>query len=173
MIEGFNLGNSPLEYTEEIVKGKSIILLTTNGSGAMVKGRYAKKLAVAGFVNLSAVVSFLQELEGDFIIICSGKENRFCIEDVVCAGRLLNTLADRATVEVVTHDAGEAAIALDKNVGKNVLKMLKSSEHGQYLTAIGFGEDLKACAAVDSMPILPLLTSNIIRAAKQPPKRIA
>ena len=37
MIEGFNLGNSPLEYTEEVVKGKSIILMTTNGSVAMSK----------------------------------------------------------------------------------------------------------------------------------------
>src|SRR5438552_453768 len=67
MIEGFNLGNSPLEYTPEAVKGKTIILLTTNGSAAMAKGRYSKNLLVAGFVNLSATVDFLRELNGDFV----------------------------------------------------------------------------------------------------------
>jgi 2-phosphosulfolactate phosphatase len=35
MIEGFNLGNSPSEFTEDVVKGKSIILMTTNGSVAI------------------------------------------------------------------------------------------------------------------------------------------
>src|SRR5258708_1232115 len=58
MIEGFNLGNSPPEYTVEIVKGKTIILLTTNGSATMVKGRYAKNVLIAGFVNLSTVVAY-------------------------------------------------------------------------------------------------------------------
>jgi len=167
MIEGFNLGNSPLEYTPEVVKGKTIVLLTTNGSAAMAKGRYSKNLVVAGFVNLSSVVAFLQELNGDFVIICSGKEHRFCIEDTVCAGRILNILREKGNLDLITDDAGEAAITLDKNVGKNILKMLKNSAHGRYLTEIGFGEDLKACAATDSMPILPTLSNNILRAARK------
>ena len=170
MIEGFNLGNSPPEYTREVVKGKSIILLTTNGSSAMVKGRYAKNLVVAAFTNISTVVSFLHEMDNDFVVICSGKENRFCIEDAVCAGRILNMLAEKGTPGLATDDAGEAAMVLDKNVGKNIMKMLKSSEHGTYLTKIGFSEDLKVCGATDSMPILPLLTNNIIRAAKEFPR---
>ncbi|HTK81305.1 MAG TPA: 2-phosphosulfolactate phosphatase [Bacteroidota bacterium] len=171
MIEGFNLGNSPLEYTEDVVKGKSIILLTTNGSSAMVKGRYAKNLAVAGFANLSTVVSFLHEMNSDFIIICSGKENRFCIEDAVCAGRILNALTEKHNSDLATDDTAEAAMVLDKNVGRNILKMLRSSGHGTYLSQIGFADDLKACAATDTMAILPLLSNNIIRASNNMAKR--
>lgn len=167
MIEGFNLGNSPVEYTPDVVKGKSIILLTTNGSSAMVKGRYAQNLVVAAFANLSKVVAFLSELNGDFIIICSGKETRFCMEDAVCAGRILNALSENGAHTVVADDGGEAAMVLEKNVGKNILKMLKNSEHGKYLAKIGFAEDLKVCAAVDAMPILPMLSNNIIRAVKE------
>jgi len=164
MIEGFNLGNSPLEYSKEIVKGKSIILLTTNGSAAMVKGRYAKNLIVAGFVNLSTVVEFLNGLASDFIIICAGKEHRFCIEDTVCAGKIINRLREKlVNDELVTDDAGIAAAALDKAAGKNILAMLKGSEHGRYLTEIGFGADLKVCGGLDSIPILPLLSGNVIR----------
>lgn len=170
MIEGFNLGNSPPEYKEEIVKGKSIIFMTTNGSGTMVKGRHAKNLVVASFVNMSTVVRFLRELHGDFVIICAGKEKNFCIEDAVCAGRILNMLEKDAEDEIVPDDAGLAAATLDKNLGRSILKVLKNSEHGRYLTDVGFGEDLKVCATLDSVDVLPVLSGNVIRARVKPPR---
>src|SRR3989304_10053841 len=71
-IQGFNLGNSPLEYSEATVKGKSIIFCTTNGSVAMVKSRYARAMAVAGFVNMSAVVEFVRSLQSAMMILCAG-----------------------------------------------------------------------------------------------------
>jgi 2-phosphosulfolactate phosphatase len=167
MIEGFNLGNSPLEYTEEVVKGKSIIFVTTNGSAAIVKGKHARHLAVASFVNLSTVVSYLRELQSDVTIICAGKENRFCIEDAVCAGKIINELERTAKLELAPDDGGVAAVALDRAFGKNILKMLKASEHGRYLAEIGFQEDLKVCAELDSLHILPSLSGNVIRTAKK------
>ncbi len=164
MIEGFNLGNSPLEYKEEIVRGKSIIFMTTNGSGTMVKGRHAKNLVVAGFVNISTVVGFLRELHSDVIIICAGKENNFCIEDAVCAGRIINMLERDAEEDFAPDDAALAAATLDKSLGRSLLKVLKNSEHGKYLSGLGFADDLKACAAVDSVSVLPVLSGNVIRA---------
>ena len=166
MIAGFNLGNSPIEYTEELVKGKSIILLTTNGSVTMVKGRYAKNLVIAGFVNLSAVVDFLFELKSDVVILCAGKENHFCMEDAVCAGRIINHLQAKFDTELVLNDAAAASTILDKEHGKNILRMLKNTDHGKYLTEIGFADDLKACAIIDAFPVLPMLSGNVIRAAK-------
>jgi 2-phosphosulfolactate phosphatase len=168
MIEGFNLGNSPDEFTEEIVKGKSIILMTTNGSVAIVKGKHAQNLVVAGFVNLTAVVDFLNKLDSDFVIICAGKENYFCLEDVVCAGRIINKLAKETDSVLLLDDAGEASLTLDKVFGKSILKTLKNSEHGKYLSEIGFADDLKVCAAVDSIDVLPMLTGNVIRLQKNP-----
>lgn len=171
MIEGFNLGNSPGEYKEELVRGKSIIFLTTNGSGAMVKGRHAKNLVVAGFVNISTVVSFLHDLQSDFIVVCAGKENSFSIEDTVCAGRIINLMRKAADMEIVVDDAGKAAEVLDRSLGRNLLKTLKESEHGKYLISLGFGDDLKLCADIDSVQVLPILTGNIIRARDRIAKR--
>lgn len=167
MIEGFNLGNSPLEYKEDVVKGKSIIFMTTNGSIAITKGRHAKNLVVAGFVNLSCVVEFLAELRSDFIILCAGKENHFCIEDAVCAGRIINKLDKLLDGELVLDDASTAAVALDKTFGRSILRMLKSSEQGKYLSEIGFADDLKVCALIDSIDVLPVLTGNVIRDQKR------
>ena len=167
IIEGFNLGNSPLEYTEGVVKGKSIIFMTTNGSVAIVKGKHARKLVVAGLVNLSRVVEFLAELKEDFVIICAGKENNFCIEDALCAGRILNKLAAGIDEELILDDAGVVCVAVDKSLGKSVLKLLKNSEHGKYLSEIGFADDLKVCAAIDSVEVLPILSGNVIRLQKE------
>ena len=173
IIEGFNLGNSPREYTEEIVKGKSIIFMTTNGTSAIVKGRYAKNLLLAGFVNLSKAVEFLHHLQSDFVVICAGQDGRFCIEDAVCAGRLITMFQDKFDGTVIMDDAGAAAIELSKGAGKGILKMLKNSEHGKYLSEIGFADDLKVCSGIDTIPVLPVLSGNVVRALKEQLKRSA
>ena len=165
--------NSPQEFREDVVRGKSIIFVTTNGSVAIAKGRYAKVLVVAGFVNLSRVVGFLAELRQDFVILCAGKENEFCIEDAVCAGRIIGRLGKAIDDELVLDDASTAAVALDKSFGKSILKMLKTSEHGKYLAEIGFADDLKVCASIDSIDVLPLLGGNVMRDQKSVAKNPA
>ena len=84
-IPGFHLGNSPAEYSEERVRGKSIIFSTTNGALALAKARYARELLVCGFVNISTVVDFFRAQPHDFIILCSGNNGMLSMEDSVCA----------------------------------------------------------------------------------------
>jgi 2-phosphosulfolactate phosphatase len=169
MIEGFNLGNSPLEYGEAAVKGKSIIYCTTNGSVAMAKSRYARTLAVGAFVNLSTVVDFIKTEKKDFLLICAGRINSigyFSLEDAVCAGMMIQKLMKDESLELELSDSAKASLALHKSFGRSILKMLRSSEHGKYLIEIGFTEDLRICAAVDSVPILPMLQGTVIKLRK-------
>jgi 2-phosphosulfolactate phosphatase len=172
MIEGFNLGNSPLEYSESAVKGKSIIYCTTNGSVAMSRSRYAKTLVVGSFVNLTAVVDFLRSENKDYLFICAGKASsmgNFSLEDAVCAGMIIQRMTKFESLHLELSDSANAAHALYKSFGRSLLKMLKSSEHGQYLTELGFGADLKICAAVDSVPVLPMLYGTVIKLRKEEP----
>jgi 2-phosphosulfolactate phosphatase len=162
MIEGFNLGNSPADYSEAKVKGKAIIYSTTNGSRAIDKARYAREMVVCSFVNMSAVVRFLTGQNKDFFIVCAGNNGVFSMEDSVCAGMLLYRLAEEP-VELSLSDAAQAAVALHKSFGRSVAKMIRNSEHGKYLTRIGFGDDLGLCAAVDSVNVLPQLVGNVIK----------
>ena len=170
IITGFNLGNSPSEYTEEAVKGKSIIFCTTNGSSAMVKAKYAKRMAVGGFINVSLVADFIRQAGEDFSIVCAGEKQLFCIEDAVCAGMLVKILVEDSPIVVDVNDAAGAAQVLYKTVSKNLLKMAKSSDHGKYLVDIGFESDLKTCVSVDSIPVLPLLIGNVIKLKKEEAK---
>jgi 2-phosphosulfolactate phosphatase len=172
MIEGFNLGNSPQEYGESAVKGKSIIYCTTNGSVAMSRSRYARMLVIGSFINLSTVVDFIRNENKDFLFICAGKASsmgNFSLEDAVCAGMMLQRLMKYESLKIEMSDSSKAAHALYKSFGRSLQKMLKSTEHGQYLTDIGFSEDLKICAAVDSVPVLPLLSGTVIKLRKEEP----
>lgn len=170
MIDGFNLGNSPKEYSFSTVNGKSIIFCTTNGSVAMHKSRYARNLAIGSFVNISVIVEYMKEIGDDFLIICAGRANsvgNFSLEDSVCAGMILHKLEDVKGTEVELSDAARASLLLYKNLGRSLPKLLKTCDHGQYLSEIGFAEDLKLCSAVDTVPVLPVLSGTVIKLRKE------
>jgi 2-phosphosulfolactate phosphatase len=171
MIEGFNIGNSPAEYSEERVKGKSIIFSSTNGAQALVKARYARELMVCGFVNISAVADALRLPPRDFTIVCAGNNGVLSMEDSVCAGMLIAKVMDDAPFDVELSDGAQAARALFKSYGRNILKMIKGSDHGRRLQEIGFGDDLKVCAGVDTIPVLPQIDGNVIRLKRDPEKK--
>lgn len=168
MIQGFSLGNSPSEYTEEKVKGKSIIFSSTNGSHAIEKARYAHTLLVCGFINISTVVHKLGHLKNDFVVLCSGNDGRFSLEDCVCAGMLFARLSEDMKIDLTYSDAALAATVLFKGYSRNILKMIKNAEHGKYLAEIGFEDDLKVCAGIDTVPVLPQLVGNVIRLKQVP-----
>lgn len=162
MIEGFDLGNSPLSYTEEKVKGKSIVMLTTNGTAAIVKARYANNLVVASFLNLTSVVNLIKSWQSDVTIVCSGQDNRFSLEDTICAGKIVAELT-KDNDAFSLDDGARAAVTLDKSFGGNILKMMKHSDHGKALVEIGFEEDLKFCSNIDSFNGVPVLANGVVR----------
>ena len=162
-IEGFNLGNSPLEYTEDVVKGKSIIFHSTNGSQAVLKGRHAKRVVVGAFVNISRVVDFLFGAAATIVLLCAGRStDGFSLEDTLCGGMIVSKLLEKDK-DVDLTDSSIMALILYKNFGKNIFKTLRTSEHGRFLTDLGYGDDIKLCAGVDTVPVLPILERNVIR----------
>jgi len=168
-IQGFNLGNSPLEYTEATVKGKSIIFCTTNGSVAMHRSRFARNLAVGSFVNATKVIDFIKAVGANFLLVCAGRTNafgNFSLEDAVCAGMIVYELMREESADLQLTDSSRAAVALYKTYGRSILKMLKETEHGRYLIEIGFLEDIKLSAQVDLYPVLPVLSGNVIKLLK-------
>ena len=71
-IDGFNLSNSPLEYTKENVKGKSVLMTTTNGTRTLTKSIGAKRVLIAAMINAKAVAKRLLEINEDVVIINAG-----------------------------------------------------------------------------------------------------
>ena len=163
MIEGFNLGNSPAEYTADRVKNKAIIFSSTNGSQALVRARYARALFVCAFVNAGTVAEALCRGKGDFTIVCAGNNGMLSMEDSVCAGMLIARVSAALDTPPELADGALAARTLFRAFGRGILKMMRTTDHGRHLQEIGFGEDLKICAGVDTLPVLPQLDGNVIR----------
>ncbi len=157
-MEGFDLGNSPHEHTPEMVEGKTVLLTTTNGTRALLAVQGARDVVVASYVNLTAVGAMLRTaLRGgaDITIVCAGHDRQFALEDAACAGRYVHHVLRRLS-GIDVNDAALSAQLIDKKFGDNLKRLFDTAAHGRALAAAGFGEDLTACAAVDSYPIVPI-----------------
>ena len=157
-MEGFDLGNSPLEHTAEAVEGKTILMTTTNGTRALLAIQGARDVVVASYVNLTAVSAMLRSaIRGgtDITLLCAGHDRQFALEDAGCAGRYVHAISKRLT-DVQLNDAALAASLIDKKYGENVMRLFKAAAHGQALAGAGFEGDLVACAAVDSYAVIPI-----------------
>jgi 2-phosphosulfolactate phosphatase len=164
VIEGFNLGNSVNEYTAENVNGKTLIFNSTNGTPALMKSKFARNCVILGFSNMSRVVDYLSHLNEDFIILCAGRSGDFGLEDTVCGGMLIyNLIKKHSKDDYVLTDSARGALKLYSAYKKDLLQMMKDSEHGQFLSSMGFEQDLIECAKVDVCSTLPLLRNGIIK----------
>ncbi|MCI0450156.1 MAG: 2-phosphosulfolactate phosphatase [Chlorobi bacterium] len=167
MIEGFNLGNSIKEYSEENVKGKILVFNSTNGTPSLMKAKFSRNCVVLGFVNISRVAKYFLELKEDFIIMCAGRNGAFSLEDTVCAGMLVSLMLTRgAHNKIVLTDSSLGASKLYSSYKKDLLKMLQESEHGIFLTSIGFEDDLNECGKVDVYNLLPVLKNGVIKSVE-------
>lgn len=160
-IDGFDLGNSPREFTRENVAGKTLIMTTTNGTDTIVSLEGAREIVVCSFVNLTAVARYLRE-EPEVFVSCSGREGRFSIEDAVCAGHLVARLRELGVDPLVLNDGAVAAERLYMVHRADLLGCLSEASHGRHLIDLGFGEDIAVCARVDALPIVPVVREGRI-----------
>jgi 2-phosphosulfolactate phosphatase len=158
-IPSFDLGNSPGSFSPEVVSDKTILLLTTNGTQALLNLQGARDVVVASYVNLTVASVMLRtalRADNDISIVCAGDEGHFSLEDAACAGRYVRFITQRNRSSAILNDAACACELIDRRYGDNFEKIFQDSSHGRALAEAGFGEDLIACARVDSQPVVPI-----------------
>ncbi len=165
-IEGFALGNSPLEYTEEFVDGKTIVFYTTNGTPAITKAKFSEFLTVCSFSNLSIVAKEMIKRKCDFEILCAGRNNTLSLEDMICAGKLIDEMS-KTKDNLTLTDTAKISVELNKSLGKNIKKMLSETEHAKRLIENGFEEDITFCSQLNSSEILPVFIDNTLTLTKE------
>ena len=156
-VDGFDLGNSPREYTEAVVSNRQIVLTTTNGTRTLQACRAAERVLVGSFLNLRATVNQLVQVEGELVFACSGREGGFCTEDTAFAGACVAALG-----ETQVTDAAEVAKILYHTHHNDLFGMLRNCYHGRSLASIGLGEDLEFCAQMDIVDVVPHLVDGAI-----------
>ena len=157
-IPGFDLGNSPREFTPDAVGGKTVLICTTNGTRTVTAVQGARDVVIASYVNFTAVLTLLRTaLRGgaDVAVVCAGRNRQFSLEDAACAGRYVHHVTRRLT-SVELNDAAIAASLIDRKYGDDLTRLFLASAHGRALREAGFGDDLSVCAAVDSFGVVPV-----------------
>lgn len=160
-MDGFDLGNSPAEFTGEAVGDKRLVMSTTNGTRAFAAAAGASRVLAASFLNLAAVAEALDETD-ELVVICAGKEDRFSLDDAVCAGQLLREVEDRRGESLDTDDAAAAALHLAEGVTADE-GFLRRTRAGQALVEVGLDSDLALCARRDVYPHAPEMVDRVIR----------
>ncbi len=163
-IEGFDFGNSPLEYTPERIGGRPIAFTTTNGTRAMRACRDGEKLVTASFVNRDAVVRFLEESQADILIVCAGTRGEPSIEDTACAGMLIDSLVESSAL---SNEAQEAAELWNRRQDDLAAMMKEEGPHGRRLVELGFERDVDFAASLNKCDVLPVrIGDTIVRNAQ-------
>lgn len=167
-IDGFDLGNSPREFTADKVAGKTLVMSTTNGTATMTAASAAQRVVIGSFLNLSAVVADLARPKVEPVLVCSGREGKFGLEDAVCAGRIAAAvMARRKREKWELNDGAHAAVALAEQFADPEALFAKTAA-GKQLVEAGLEEDLAFCAQADRHPVVPVLHDRQITLATPP-----
>jgi len=148
-LPGFDLGNSPEDFTADRVSGRQVILTTTNGTQALAACQGARAVMTVAWLNLDAVAERLKELGPPWIIVCAGYEGQFGYDDAVVAGALAEAL-----------DQDHALVSLYRSVKTDLAGVLLRSNAGQELVKVGLEKDVPFCAQRSRYSIVPTLDQN-------------
>jgi len=155
IVPGFDLGNSPFEYTADRVRGRTLYFASTNGSWAM---RHAAargpgwwdSWTLGSFVNATATLEGIANDPG-VLVACAGKLGRFALEDAAFAGWLCARLAERGAR--LANDAARLAAALAPRDPAEVRALVEGCSHARYLRSLGpeYARDVEFCSRVDAV----------------------
>lgn len=166
----FDLGNSPLEYTPEVIKDKTIILTTTNGTNIFQLAQNSKYRIVSTFANFNASIEYVKKiLETDpeinsINIFCAGNDTLFSYEDTLCAGNLIFELSRTTHSEL--SDAAHAAKVLYEFNKIDLFNFIKSRDHSQKMLKFGLNSDIDLCLSYDRYPVVPILEGISIKKSR-------
>jgi 2-phosphosulfolactate phosphatase len=174
-IDGFDLGNSPTEYTPSSVGNRSVVLTTTNGTRAMANCTQAARVLMGAFVNASAIFDQLVGQE-QVHLLCSGTDGQYSRDDVLLAGMLVEWLQQRGGMPyqlnaqaVTARENWVSSFAVPYVIGAEPLdaellaRELRKSLGGRNLTAIGLDEDIRTAAQLDRFSVVPELDLESFR----------
>jgi 2-phosphosulfolactate phosphatase len=169
-IPGFALGNSPLEMGESVVRGKTIIVTTTNGTRALLAAQGALAVYAAAAANLGVAGERAREAlekKREVLIVCAGRESAFGLDDAYCAGRLAVAALGSRRPRKGLNDAAIASLDLVRRYGDDWSRPLRRSRAGRELRTLGFERDVAEAGRLDAYPVLPLFHERRVTIAPQ------
>ena len=158
-IADFDLGNSPLGYQPDRIRGQSLAMTTTNGTLAITRAKEARQLIIGSFLNLNAVVNFLKDQDTSVVVVCAGWKGHVNLEDTLFAGALIDRLREHFCVG---SDAALMAEVVYQQAQPSLLDFLSRSSHVQRLQQLGRQEDITFCFRESLYETIPILEGDCL-----------
>lgn len=160
-LPGFALGNSPFEYTSDVVNGKNIIVSTSNGTGTLCGVEGASNILLGSMLNCTAVARKAVELGNDIIIMCAGTDGDISADDVYAAGAIAEAITRIAGGDVFPCDMTIIACMIYR-AWKNDPRELSLTLHCARLIRLGFEKDVEFCLRRDATNIVPQYKNGVL-----------
>ncbi|MBK8613592.1 MAG: 2-phosphosulfolactate phosphatase [Flavobacteriales bacterium] len=161
VVEGFAFGNSPLAFRDADIKGKTIVMTTTNGTKAINLARNARKMVIGAFLNITALTEWLVKQDDNILLLCSGWKDKFNLEDSVFAGAVMDKLLESGKFGV-EEDSSIAAKYLYMAAKENYLSILKAAPRRKRLEQLRLFDDVKFCLTPDQSRVIPELKDGVL-----------
>ncbi|MDP1663294.1 MAG: 2-phosphosulfolactate phosphatase [Phycisphaerales bacterium] len=155
-IPGFDLGNSPRDFTPGAIGGRHILFTTTNGTAALLHAAAAgaAEILVGSFANLSAICDRLAEDARPVHLLCAGTRDRVSLDDCIAAGAMIDRLLT-AGRNLTADDPARLCLAAWHLAECDLPAAMLASRGGRNLAAIGLTQDVLDCCEIDAHPVLP------------------
>jgi 2-phosphosulfolactate phosphatase len=159
--EGLSYGNSPFEYPESFIKGRTLVLTTTNGTKLlhMALDNGAKEIIIGAFINLGSVCDHLIAMNKNVMLACAAWKDRVNLEDALFAGAVVSRIKEHFDINCDSSHMAESLY----NMGKDDLyEFLKKNQASHYhrLTGFGLEKDIRYCLTEDGANVLPVYTNG-------------
>lgn len=162
IVEGFAFGNSPFAYMNPELKGKTIVLTTTNGTYAIHKAAEMPTVVIGSLVNLDVLCNWLIAQHKDVLILGSGWKDKFNLEDTICAGAIADQLIESRLFKA-DEDSTVAAKFIYRSARDNMFSFLRASSHRRRLRKLNLNEDVKYCLNPNTVTSIPILRDGVLR----------
>jgi 2-phosphosulfolactate phosphatase len=159
IVEGFDFGNSPYSYMIDAVKDQTVVLSTTNGTKSINIAKDSGQVVIGALSNLNALNEWLIKENKNVLCLCSGWQNKFNLEDTICAGAILDHMLATGNYKS-SEDSSIAAKYLFLSAKDNIFGYLKASSHRRRLKNLNLNEDIKFCLTPNTAPVIPVLKGD-------------
>jgi len=158
-IEGFDCSNSPLEFIESVVKDKTLVITTSNGTRAIKGSAGARNILIGALINADALARKIVELDNDVVIVNAGTLGEFSMDDFICSGYIIDRITKYRLVNL--SDIATTASYVYKN-NENVVDFIKYARHYKRIMELNFIDDLDYCCKKDIIDVVPEFIDGII-----------
>jgi 2-phosphosulfolactate phosphatase len=159
IVEGFDFGNSPYSYMKDELKGKTVVLSTTNGTKSINIAKPHGQVVIGALSNIDVLNEWLLKQNKNVLCLCSGWQDKMNLEDSMCAGAITEALLESGKFQS-EQDSSITAMYMYKQAKDSYFGFLKNSSHRRRLQNLNLSEDIKYCLTPNKSTSIPILVGD-------------